>query len=348
MAEPQYSVGVIGTGRIASTIQDEVETGPFSFLLPYSHAGAYAAHPATAVVAAAELNQERREAFGQRWSVDRLYADYRQMLVQEDLDIVSICVPTRVHAEVMDAVVTSGVRGVFLEKPICRTLREADAMITATAAAGVAVAVNHVRTFDPYYRRIRWLIATGAIGRVRSVMAHWHEGMSFGGSHFFDLVRFLLGAEARWVFGHLDDGDGLFDPGGSGVIGFPDDIEVFLDNRVGHAAPRELDIVGDAGRIRVGDTLFPEIFRKNDRSPFGELLRHPFAGSVIGKSAMIVAVDELIRAIETDEKPGSDLHDGRANLELAVAFHLSSRERRLIELPVAELDFVVDDPWGRT
>src|SRR6478672_3230916 len=101
MTETRYRVGVIGTGRIASTIQDEVETGPFSFLLPYSHAGAYAAHPATAVVAAAELNQERREAFGQRWSVDRLYADYRQMLVQEDLDIVSICVPTRVHAEVM-------------------------------------------------------------------------------------------------------------------------------------------------------------------------------------------------------------------------------------------------------
>jgi predicted dehydrogenase len=212
------------------------------------------------------------------------------------------------------------------------------------------VVVNHVRTFDPYYRRVRWLIESGTVGRVRSVMARWHEGMSFGGSHLFDLLRFLLGSEARWVFGHLDEGDGLFDPGGSGVIGFADDVEVFLDNRVGHAAPRELDIAGDAGRIRIGDMLFPELFTKDDRSLFDELLRRPFPGSVIGTSPMTVAVDELVRQIETGAKPGSDLRDGRANLELAVAFHLTSREKRPIALPVpAEaLDLVVDDPWGRS
>jgi predicted dehydrogenase len=348
MTEPRYRVGVIGTGRIASTIQDEVESSPFSFLLPYSHAGAYDAHPATEIVAAADPNAERRAAFGQRWSVDQLYPDYRQMLSQEQLDIVSVCVPTRAHAEVMEAVVASGVRGVFMEKPIGRTLREADAMIAATDRAGIAVVVNHVRTFDPYYRRVRWLIETGAIGRVRSVMTRWHEGMSFGGSHLFDLLRFLLVTEPRWVYGHLDEGDGLFDPGGSGVIGFGDDVEVFLDNRAGHAAPRELDLAGDAGRIRVGDHLFPELYTKDAQSPFGELLQRPFPGSVSGASPMTVAVAELVRAIETGEKPASDLRDGRANLELAVAFHLSSRERRPIDLPVADLDLVVDDPWGRS
>jgi predicted dehydrogenase len=350
MAEPRYRVGIIGTGRIASTIQDEITISPFSFLLPYSHAGAYEAHPATTIVAAADLNAERREAFGQRWSVDRLYADYQQMLSAEGLDIVSVCVPTRAHAEVMAAIATSGARGVFMEKPICRTLREADAMIAAADGAGIKVVVNHVRTFDPYYRRIQWLIESGAIGRVRSVMVRWHEGMSFGGSHLFDLLRFLLGSEACWVFGHLDDGDGLFDPGGSGVIGFTDDVEVFLDNRVGHAAPRELDIAGDAGRIRIGDTIFPELFTKDDHSPFGELVQRPFPGSVIGTSPMTVAVDELVRAIETGAKPGSDLRDGRANLELAVAFHLSSKEKRPIALPIMTqaLDLVVDDPWGRS
>jgi len=350
MAEPRYRVGVIGTGRIASTIQDEVVASPFSFLLPYSHAGAYEAHPATSIVAAADPSAERLDAFGERWSVDRLYADYHQMLSREDLDIVSVCVPTRAHAQVMSAIAASDVRGVFMEKPIGRTLREADDMIAATDQAGIKVVVNHVRTFDPYYRRVRWLIESGTVGRVRSVMARWHEGMSFGGSHLFDLLRFLLGSEARWVFGHLDEGDGLFDPGGSGVIGFADDVEVFLDNRAGHAAPRELDIAGDAGRIRIGDTLFPELFTKDDRSPFGELLRRPFPGSVIGTSPMTVAVDELVRQIETGARPGSDLRDGRANLELAVAFHLSSREKRTIELPVpAEaLDLVVDDPWGRS
>lgn len=348
VVSPRYRVGVIGAGRIASTIQDEIETGPFSFLLPYSHAGAYAAHPATAVVAVADVNAERRDAFGERWGVERRYTDYREMLAQESLDLVSICVPTRVHAEVMMAVAGSGVRGVFMEKPIARTLREADAMIEAGERAGIATVVNHVRTFDPYYRRIRWLIESGAIGRVRGVMAHWHEGMSFGGSHLFDLLRSLLGAEASWVFGRLDPEPGLFDPGGSGVIGFANGVEVLLNNSEGHAAPRELDIVGDGGRIRAGDTLFPEFSTKDPASPFGELVRRPFPGSVVATSPMTVAVEELVRAIESGEKPASDLRDGRANLEIAAAFHLSHQERRPIDLPVPDLDLVVDDSWGRS
>jgi predicted dehydrogenase len=348
MTEARYRVGIIGAGRIASTIQDEIETAPFSFLLPYSHAGAYAAHPATQIVAVADPNAERRDAFGERWAVGRRYDDYREMLSWENLDIVSVCVPTRAHAEVMEAVAESGVRGVFMEKPIAQTLREADAMIAATDRAGMKTVVNHVRTFDPYYRRIRWLIETGAIGRVRSVMAHWHEGMSFGGSHLFDLLRFLLGSEAAWVYGRLDETKGLFDLGGSGVIGFANGVEVFLNNREGHAAPRELDIVGDAGRVRTGDTLFPELYTKDPASEFGELVRRPFPGSIVGTSPMTVAVGELVRAIETGEQPSSDLRDGRANLEIAVAFHCSHREGRPIELPVSALDLAVEDPWGRS
>ena len=70
------------------------------------------------------------------------------MLSTEDLDIVSVCVPTRAHAQVMSAIATSDVRGVFMEKPIGRTLREADDMIAATDQAGIKVVVNHVRP-DP-------------------------------------------------------------------------------------------------------------------------------------------------------------------------------------------------------
>lgn len=346
--QTRYRVGVIGAGRIASTIQDEVELSPFSFLLPYSHAGAYATNPATEMVSVADVNAERRDAFGERWGVASRYADYREMLGSESLDIVSICVPTRAHAAVMEAVAASGVRAVLLEKPVGQTLREGDAMIAAADRAGIKVAVNHVRTFDPYYRRIRWLLETGAIGRVRTVMAHWAEGMSFGGSHLFDLLRYLLASEVAWVFGRLDAAGGLFDQGGSGILGFANDVEVFLNNRDGHAAPRELDIVGESGRIRVGDNLFPELYTKDTSSLFGELVRRPFPGSVVAQSPMQVAVAELVRAIATGEEPASTLRDGRANLEIAVAFHLSDQQRRPVDLPVDALDLAVADPWGRS
>jgi predicted dehydrogenase len=344
----RYRVGIIGTGRIASTIQDEIETGPFAFLLPYSHAGAYAAVPATAIVAAADVDAERLRAFAHRWNVPTTYPDYREMLAREPLDIVSICTPTRSHAEVAAAVAGSGVKGVFMEKPVARSLREADALVADFEARGIKTVVNHVRTFDPYYRRVRWLIETGAIGDVHSVMVTWREGLSFGGSHLFDLLRFLIDSEAAWVYGHIDGGDGLFDPGGSGIVGFANGVEVFVNNRVGHGAPREIDIVGTSGRIRVGDTLPPELFTRDPQSPFGELVRRVFPGAVVGTSPMTVAVQELIRAIETGAPPGSDLRDGRANLEIAVAFHLSDRIDAPVRLPVTDLDLVVDDPWGRS
>lgn len=348
MNQPQYRVGIIGTGRIASTIQDEVETGPFSYLLPYSHAGVYAANPQTTIVAAADQNPERLQAFADRWHVPDTYADYREMLAKTQLDIVSVCTPTRTHAEIFEVLAASSVKGVFMEKPIAQTLREADRMIKTMQANGIHVAVNHVRTFDPYYRRIRWLIEQGVIGQIHDVFVRWKEGMSFGGSHLFDLLRFLLGSEAAWVWGRLDEGDGLFDRGGSGIVGFQDGTEVFVDNRMGSAAPRELDIAGTDGRIRIGDTLYPEVYTRDIQSPFGELVRRVFPGSIVARSAMEIAIEELIDAIETGVRPSSSLEDGRANLEIAVAFHLSDESGLRIDLPVDALDLLVEDPWGRS
>jgi predicted dehydrogenase len=258
--EPTYRVGIIGTCRIASTIQDEIADGPFHFLLPYSHAGAYAAVPATRVVAAA---------------------------------------------------------------------------------------VNHMRTYDVYYRRVRQLVERDAIGTLHAVMAHWHEGMLFGGTHLFDALRFLVGAEADWVFGRLDQGDGVFDRGGSGMVRFANGVDAFINNRTGHAAPSEFDLVGSAGRIRLGNTLYPELYTRDERAPASGLARRVFPGALVAKSGMTVAVEELLAAIEQGTKPGSDLRDARADLELALAFDCSDRERRPVQLPLADLDLTIEDPWGR-
>jgi predicted dehydrogenase len=343
----RHRVGIIGAGRIAGSIQDEIEHGPFEFLLPYSHAGAYAAVPGMEIAAVADVNAERLAEFAARWRVPTTYADYRAMLAKETLDIVSICTPTRTHFEVLSAAAESGVKGIYMEKPIAQSLREADLMIAAVDRGGVKVVVNHLRTFDPYYRRVRWLIDQGVIGKLQGVMVYWREGFSFGGSHLFDALRFLIGAEAAWVYGHLDAGGGMFDPGGSGMIGFANGVEVYVNNRPGHPLASEFDIVGEIGRVRIGNTLFPELYVKDERSSYGELVRRVFPGSVVAKSAMTGAVEELARSIETGEKTASDLTDGRKNLEIAVAFHLSNRANVPVQLPITDLDYVVADPWGR-
>jgi predicted dehydrogenase len=345
-ADRQYRVGVIGTGRIASSIQDELDHKPSFVILPHSHAGAYAALPSTEIVAAADTNSERLVEFALRWNVADTYANYRDMLDEQQLDIVSICTPTRTHREIAEAVASAGVKGVFLEKPVAQSLGDVDRIIAAFRANNVRTVVNHTRTFDPYYRRIRDLLIEGAIGEVISFLVHWHEGFLFGSTHLFDLLRFFTGSEADWVFGNIVEAESLFDPGGAGMIRFQNGVDALINVRAGHAAPLEIDIVGTAGRMRIGGALFPELYTKDAAT--GELVRRGFPGAVWGVSAMTVAVSELIDAIETGSKPASDLQDGRAAVELAVAFHLSSHAHAPVALPLDNVAYEIPDPWGRS
>src|SRR5687767_2042972 len=172
MTERVYRAAIIGCGRIADTIEDELDSAPGWQLLPFSHAGAYQRSPRTTLIGAADPHPDRRAAFGQRRSVppDHLYADYRELLERERPDIVSVCVPTRYHAAVALHVASHpGVKAIFLEKPIAQSLADADRLIAAFERHNVAVAVNHTRTWDPHYLTIRRLIAEGAIGAPHSL-----------------------------------------------------------------------------------------------------------------------------------------------------------------------------------
>ena len=77
-------VGIIGLGRMGSTIDDEGHSD-----LPYSVAASCAASERLEVVAGADLLPERREDFAQRWGVSALYEDYREMIEREKPDLVA-------------------------------------------------------------------------------------------------------------------------------------------------------------------------------------------------------------------------------------------------------------------
>ena len=341
-----YRAGIIGCGRIADSIEDELVKSPAWSLLPYSHAGAYQRCPHTDLVAAADVNAGRLSEFGRRRGVERLYADYQEMLDREALDIVSICVPTRLHGRVALDVVERPIRGIYLEKPIAQSLGEARQMTAAFRSRKIKVAVNHVRTWDPTYAAVRHLVATGAIGAVRTVIAHLREGALFGGTHMYDLVRSLLRTEPEWVFGEVEAPTGTYDPGARGIIGFPGGVRVYL-NCIDDPVQFELDMIGSEGRIRVGNGLYPELWQVDRSGPQRMLVRRGFPGVHDGRSGMLRAVEDLVRAIETGSKPASDDVDAQADLQIAVALHLSHRTGERVSLPVTADDYVIEDPWGR-
>ena len=95
-----YRAAIIGLGRIATMIDDEVEGS--NHLLPMSHMGSYLAVDNVEFVGGADPYTEQREAFANKHGVNCLYEDYKTMLEREKPDIVSVCTSARSVVPIMD------------------------------------------------------------------------------------------------------------------------------------------------------------------------------------------------------------------------------------------------------
>ncbi len=138
-------------------------------------------HPQTEVVAVADENAEGRAQAAQRLGVDRTFADYVTMLDEVQPDILAIA-PRWVdqHAE---AAIAAGERGVhvFMEKPFCRTLVEADDIVATCERTHAKLAVAHPTRYSPIISTVRKLLKEGAIGDVLELRARGKEDRRGGG-----------------------------------------------------------------------------------------------------------------------------------------------------------------------
>src|SRR3954449_1856041 len=108
------------------------------------HLEAYDALPGANVVALAGLEEPEREALAARFGIERQVTRWEDLLELDDLDAVSVAVPTFLHAPIAIAALERGLH-VLCEKPIARTVEEATAMVDAarTSERVLDVAFNH-------------------------------------------------------------------------------------------------------------------------------------------------------------------------------------------------------------
>src|SRR5438105_1814854 len=161
------------------------------------------------IVAVADENEKGRAAAAQRLQAKHAYADYRAMLAKERPQIVSVADRyLDAHRDMVLACAEAGA-SVFLEKPMCRTLAEADEMVTACERHHVKLAIAHQTRYSPRLQRVREMIADGRLGDILELRARGKEDGRGGGqdlmvlgTHLMDLMRFLAG-DARWCFGRV-------------------------------------------------------------------------------------------------------------------------------------------------
>ena len=156
------------------------------------HAQGYVDVPDTDLVAVADLDRERADAFAAKYGV-KAYYDAEAMLVEVKPDIVSIA--TREHPRCKLSVMCSeaGVKGIINEKPMARTLAEAYEMVEAAQAHGVAMTVCQQMRFCTEFIKTRELLAEGAIGRPYFMRAACFGALMEQGPHMLDMILYVIG-----------------------------------------------------------------------------------------------------------------------------------------------------------
>ena len=119
------------------------------------HARILSTLPGAELVAVVDTNQARAEEIAAAHAT-RPFTDYRAVIGQ--VDAVSIAVPTELHRDIAVPFLSAGIP-VLVEKPMARSLAEAEAMIAAARDAGAALAVGHTERFNPAVEAARPLLA---------------------------------------------------------------------------------------------------------------------------------------------------------------------------------------------
>jgi predicted dehydrogenase len=198
----QVSWGVIGAGGIASR-----RTLP----------GAVKSAPSARFVAVMDLSPEAARAAAEVFRIPRVYASEGELLADPEVEALYIATPVQVHLAQILAAANAG-KHVLVEKPIARTVAEAEEAIAACQRAGVLLGCGYMMRFHALHVAARELIARGELGRVVAGRAQltcwypplpgaWRQDPRLGGggalmdmgSHCIDLLEFLTGSKVAAV-----------------------------------------------------------------------------------------------------------------------------------------------------
>lgn len=355
----KYRIGIIGhTGR-----------GNYGhgLDLPWQHLDA------CEVVAVSDPHEGGRQAAIRRTGAARGYADYQQMLKQERPDIAVIC-PRWIdqHRDMVLACADYGCH-MYLEKPFCQDLEQADEIVRACEMRHLKLAIAHTNRYSPVVRTVRRLLRDGEIGDVLEIRARGKEDARRGGgedlwvlgTHMLDLACALAG-EPESCFAtvrqdgvpverkHVGNGnEGIGPLAGdhvqslfrfkSGVTGY------FASKRgAGGGAGRfGMQIFGSRGIIELqSGYLKPAALL---RDPAWSPGRTGSEWSVITSAgvdqpetetdgghggANLVAARDLLSSIEGDRQPVSSVYDARTATELIIATFESHRTGGPVSLPL--------------
>jgi predicted dehydrogenase len=212
-----------------------------------------------------DLLQEFGNNWRDRWPDAKPYTDYKQMLAEANLDILTVGTSDNRHADMVVDAANSGVKAIMCEKPLATTMDDANRMIKACEDNGVPLSVGHTKSWDPMYHKIRDMVRDRGIGQVKSITATMGgpRAMMFrNGTHRVHGMVFFADSEPTHVMGLLEEGFDHWDqyrgdggktpdgePGVTGIIKFANGVRAYFDCTKNALDTSSISITGTTGKI---------------------------------------------------------------------------------------------------
>jgi predicted dehydrogenase len=290
------------------------------------------------------------------------YDDYRSLLERGDIDVVSICSETVLHAAQTVAACQAG-KHIFYDKPFADTLEKGQAIVEAVESAGVKFFMAFHLRLDPVFRRVRQVLQDGRLGPVthidlvgewgRSATIHtpWiHNPQAAGGGalinfgvHGLDLIRYWTDDDAVEVYaelGHCTYPDYLVEDtavvqlrlrGGASVTlvaGWGKPLE-----RHTHGYDARVELRGQNGTLRADFSSAQHLEVCSETAPFDRATWITVGGY---QDIRYEVVDRFVAYMNGDGQPLASLEDGYRNTELVEAAYRSARQHRPVTLPLLD------------
>jgi len=338
----KFNCAIIGLGRIGCGFDDVPNKKSID-----THAGAYSNNSETNLVALSDIDDKKLKKYGKKYGISSLYTNFQDMFKNEQLDCVSICTLADSHLQIVKEAAKSNIKGIFLEKPISISLKDAIEIIKICDKNNIKLQIDHQRRFSPFYKKIREIINSEKFGNIQHCSIYYGSGIANTGSHIFDLINYFFGG-IKWIEGipSRNSSNNSNDPNIDGKFecknGLICNLQSFDSNKY---SLLEFDIIGTKARIKINLTdskaEFFEISKKQGLA-YKKLLKKQDIARKGKKTDIVLGLENLLGAIKNDINLLSTGTDGFSSLDSIITIRTSAEKKgKRMNLPINSYKFKI-------
>ncbi len=315
-------VAIVGCGNIAGEADDDVKKRHI-----YTHAKTISMIKQLKLTACCDINKIRLKTFAKKWKVPGQYLDLKKMLSEEQIDILVIATPTKVHYENVLLGLSGEVKVIFCEKPLTFDFESAVKLVKKAKQLNKLLVVNYMRRWDKFYAECKNILERGELGRIETIVAYVDTALYMNSIHMMDMLIYFGGDifscvgfidrinEHRVVHGEKDFGGIAIIKHKNGVISF---VKATGESRRNHFF--ELDIQCTKGRMRIldDDTKYEVYkFKESPQHKGLDELALVYTKDNDNKSERVVdAYLDILDCIENNNEPKFSADEALKSLEL--------------------------------